>query len=118
MDEPDAKFQPIRGRSGPLGSGSGIDPASTADVPPIELVAAKLRDLRATAAILAASPDVITQSDDELRRVCAAYDGWLMVAAGMVDLRLEPIQGDMTGLPEAIRRQIERDIAARGWVLD
>ena len=70
--------------------------------PPIELVAARIRDLRQTASVLASTPDVVDGTDAELRRVVADYDELLMIAATQVGLDLEPLNGDGTGLPDHI----------------
>lgn len=86
--------------------------------PPIELVAARIRELRRTAEVLAATPAVVPGVDDELRRVSAEYGDLLMVAAGQVGLDLEPTASDGTGLPDAVRRQIERLVGDAGWQLD
>lgn len=90
----------------------------TAQYPPIELVAARLRDLRRTALVLGSTPDVVPHVDDELRRVAADHDEWLMIAAAQVGLELEPLNGDGTGLPADVRRQIERALVAAGFILD
>ena len=86
--------------------------------PPIELVAARIRDLRQTASVLASTPDVVDGTDAELRRVVADYDELLMIAATQVGLDLEPLNGDGTGLPDAVRRQVESLVTAAGWQLD
>ncbi len=94
------------------------EPDPTAEHPPIELVAARLRDLRQTALVLSSSPDVVPARDEELRRVAADHDEWLMVAAAQVGLELEPLNGDGTGLPADVRRQVERALTDAGFVLD
>jgi len=89
-----------------------------AEDPPIEFVAARLHELRQTALVLSASPDVVPHRDDELRRVAASHDEWLMIAAKQVGLDLEPLCGDGTGLLPDVRRLIEHGLTNAGWVLD
>ena len=68
--------------------------------------------------MLASSPDLVVDRDEQIRRNAADYDEWLMVAGAQVGLDLEPLGGDGTGLPADVRRQIERAIGDSGWVLD
>jgi len=89
-----------------------------AENPPIEFVAARLRELRRTALVLASTPDVVPHRDDELRRVAASHDEWLMIAAAQVGLELESLNGDGTGLAPNVRRLIEHGLTSAGWVLD
>lgn len=89
-----------------------------AENPPIEFVAARLHELRRTALVLSASPDIVPQRDDELRRVAASHDEWLLIAAAQVGLDLEPLIGDGTGLAPNVRRLIEHGLVNAGWVLD
>lgn len=88
-----------------------------AEHPPIELVAARLRDLRQTALIISASPDLI-DGQEELARVTADYDELLVIAAQQVDVGVEGFRADGTGLPSDVRRHLEHAIVAQGWVLD
>lgn len=88
------------------------------DNPSIELVATKLRDLRRTAQVLSASPELLRNGDDELRSVLDEYDHWLLAAARQVDVEVAPIAGDGTLLPAATRRVIEHRVAERGWAFD
>lgn len=89
-----------------------------AENPPIEFVAARLRELRQTALVLASSPDLVPQRDDELRRVAASHDEWLMIAAAQVGLELDSLDGGAIGLTPDIRRLIEHGLIKSGWVFD
>lgn len=89
-----------------------------AEHPPIELVAAKLRDLRQTAGVMAASPDVVGGVDHELQRVTVEYDRWLVIAAQQVEVGISGFTDDGTGLPADVRRHLEHQIRRQGWQLD
>lgn len=89
-----------------------------ADRPPIELVAARLRELRRTALVLTSTPDVIAGVEDELHRVAVDHDELLVIAAKQVGLGIEGYTHDGTGLPADVRRQLERAVTDAGWQLD
>lgn len=89
-----------------------------AENPPIEFVAARLRELRRTALVLASSPDLVPQRDDELRRVTASHDEWLLIAAAQVGLELDSLENGGHGLTPEIRRLVEHGLIKSGWVFE
>lgn len=100
-----------------MGSSSS-ELADGPDRPPIQLVAAKLQELRRAANVISATPEDVEGREAELHRITGEYDILLMVAARQVGLELAPLQGDGTLLPPELRRQIEHEIRSLGFVLD
>ena len=86
--------------------------------PPIEFVATSLRELRQAAVVVAATPDVVPGRDEELRRISASYDEWLMIAAEQVGVEVETLIGVGGGMRADVRTHLEHALSKAGWKLD
>ena len=85
---------------------------------PIEQVAATLRDLRRTLQVIAATPDVLANGDQEWARVLSSYDRWLLEAARLAEVPVPVEPGEATLLRTERRRWLEERLIALGWRLD
>ncbi|MBK9178548.1 MAG: hypothetical protein IPM45_03050 [Acidimicrobiales bacterium] len=78
--------------------------------PPIERLAAELRDLRRELAVVAALPDLVPQRDEQLRDVSRRLDERLVLAAEM----LEVDAPERVPLAPTERVTLLRDLAGAG----
>ncbi len=82
--------------------------------PPIERLAAELRDLRRELAVVAALPDVVPQRSEQLLDVTRRLDERLVLAAEM--LEVDAPEG--VPLASAARLTLLHDLAAAGLVVE